>query len=120
MLRLVEKPTKANEALRTTLDELLQRGALAELYERQHSRRVLNSKQRHPPPPDIEAIGPSELLQAKYAVVPFHDTGIQKAIVAWALADGAAVSGRLVFGPGGVGKTRVMAELAPHLRVHHG
>jgi hypothetical protein len=28
MLRVVEKPTKENEELRTTLDELLQRGAL--------------------------------------------------------------------------------------------
>jgi transposase-like protein len=33
MLRVVEKPTKANEELRTTLDELLQRGALKMLHE---------------------------------------------------------------------------------------
>jgi hypothetical protein len=28
MLRVVEKPTEENQELRTTLDELLQRGAL--------------------------------------------------------------------------------------------
>jgi hypothetical protein len=33
MLRVVEKPTKENEELRTTLDELLQRGALKMLQE---------------------------------------------------------------------------------------
>ena len=33
MLRVIEKPTKANEALRTTLDELLRRGALKMLHE---------------------------------------------------------------------------------------
>ena len=33
MLRVVEKPTKENEELRTTLDELLQRGALKALHE---------------------------------------------------------------------------------------
>lgn len=33
MLRVVEKPTKANEELRATLDELLQRGALKMLHE---------------------------------------------------------------------------------------
>lgn len=33
MLRVVEKPTKENEDLRTTLDELLQRGALKMLHE---------------------------------------------------------------------------------------
>jgi putative transposase len=33
MLRVVEKPTKKNEELRTTLDELLQRGALKMLHE---------------------------------------------------------------------------------------
>jgi transposase-like protein len=33
MLRVIEKPTKANEELRTTLDELLQQGALRILHE---------------------------------------------------------------------------------------
>jgi len=33
MVRVVEKPTKTNEELRTTLDELLQRGALRMLHE---------------------------------------------------------------------------------------
>lgn len=33
MLRVVEKPTKENEELRTTLDEVLQRGALKMLHE---------------------------------------------------------------------------------------
>jgi ribosomal protein L4 len=33
MLRVVEKPSKENEELRTTLDELLQRGALKMLHE---------------------------------------------------------------------------------------
>ena len=33
MLRVVEKPTKENEELRTTLDDLLQRGALKMLQE---------------------------------------------------------------------------------------
>lgn len=33
MLRVVEKPTKENQELRTTLDELLQRGALRMLHE---------------------------------------------------------------------------------------
>ena len=33
MLRVVEKPTKENEELRTTLEALLQRGALKMLHE---------------------------------------------------------------------------------------
>ena len=33
MLRVVEKPSKENEELRTTLDELLQRGALTMRHE---------------------------------------------------------------------------------------
>ena len=33
MLRVVEKPSEENEELRTTLDELLQRGALKMLHE---------------------------------------------------------------------------------------
>ena len=33
MLRVVETPTKENEELRTTLEELLQRGALKMLHE---------------------------------------------------------------------------------------
>ena len=71
-------------------------------------------------PPDVAVMGPSELLQAKYAVVPFHDTGIRNALVTWALGDTPVLTGRLLFGPGGVGKTRIMAEVAGQLRVQHG
>jgi hypothetical protein len=43
VLRVVEKPTKENEELRTTLDEVLQRGALKMLHEALEAQSMITS-----------------------------------------------------------------------------
>ena len=52
------------------------------------------------------------LLQAEYAVVPFHEQRRAEVerLLAWC-EEGAALAVRLITGPGGTGKTRLMIEL---------
>ena len=65
---------------------------------------------------------PSVLLQAKYGMVQFIDVqGLMPRLVNWAEGHGddlrrRAVAGRLIHGPGGLGKTRLMIEVAAALR----
>ncbi len=70
---------------------------------------------------------PTELLQAKYAVVPFEagdgtGKGTKDDMLGWALSRGAyaepkrRAAGRLIHGPGGLGKTRLLIEVAEELR----
>jgi tetratricopeptide (TPR) repeat protein len=59
---------------------------------------------------------PSELLQARYGIVPYTDaTGAKAELLAW-LAGARPAAGRLVHGPGGLGKTRLMIEVAAELQ----
>ena len=95
------------------------RVSLAENYWRHHSKRVLEEKQL-PLPADWRSAGPSELLQAKYAVVDYDDaSNMRGRVLAWCLSDGPTAA-RLVHGAGGVGKTRLMIEVAARLRQDHG
>ena len=71
----------------------------------------------------VDGVLPTMLLQAKYGVVPFIDSeGALADTVDWALAEGVhatsprRAAGRLVHGPGGLGKTRLLIEVAEALR----
>jgi tetratricopeptide (TPR) repeat protein len=60
---------------------------------------------------------PSELLQARYAAVPFQDAaGAKDECLAWCQDAAPAAAGRLYHGPGGLGKTRLLIEVAAELR----
>lgn len=69
---------------------------------------------------------PASLLVARHRVVPFRDVhGLLDRFVAWATgapvhAMGSPALGRLVHGPGGLGKTRLMIEVAEVLTRAHG
>lgn len=81
---------------------------LHEIYYRQHGHRLLDPKQ-HKLALDPRQIIPTDLLQAKYEVVNFIDvTGTRAALIAWCSAGSRTTAGRLLYGPGGLGKTRLM------------
>ena len=62
-------------------------------------------------------ISPSELLQAKFETVAYIDaTGRLEDMLAWCRTKERATAGRLLHGPGGLGKTRLMIETARRLR----
>ena len=74
-------------------------------------------------PSDIAELTPSALLQARYEIVPYVDaTGMLAEMLDWCHATGAygerprTSAGRLFFGPGGLGKTRLMIEAVRRLR----
>ncbi len=101
---------------------LAARLSLAEMYARKHGRPILDAKQLRLPtePEKLGRVAPSELLQAKYAVVPFdRSTGMLDAMLAWA-RDPESTQGRLIHGAGGLGKTRLAIEVAARLRDDHG
>jgi tetratricopeptide (TPR) repeat protein len=88
---------------------------LHELYWRQYGVRLIDEKQRKLEC-DPREISPSELLQAKYEVVPYFDvTGSKSDLLSWCTSK-SVTAGRLVIGPGGLGKTRLMIEVAAKLR----
>ncbi len=88
---------------------------LDESYFRQHGRRIVEAKQEKLAA-DARRILPSQLLQARHAVTPYIDaTGAKADCVAWSLS-GERAAGRLIHGPGGLGKTRLMIETAAELR----
>jgi tetratricopeptide (TPR) repeat protein len=89
---------------------------LHEIYFRQHGRRLIDPKQR-PLPRDPREISPTDLLQAKYKIVPYVDVmGTKADLIACCRNGSRATAGRLVHGPGGLGKTRLMIEVAAALR----
>lgn len=88
---------------------------LHEFWFRQHGRPLIDPKQAKLPP-DPREIAPSELLQAKYGVVPYADvTGMAAELQGWC-ASSRPTAGRLLHGPGGLGKTRLLIHLAARLR----
>ena len=89
---------------------------LHELYFRQHGHRLIDPKQSKLTG-DPRDISPVQLLQASYGVVPYADVnGMKAALLSWCADPSRATAGRLVHGPGGLGKTRLMIEVAAALR----
>jgi hypothetical protein len=93
---------------------------LLEIYEEGFEELLLDNK-RVVLPEDVSA-APSLLLQAKHGLVEFSDLhGLKRSFVDWAEGRGdnarkRSVAGRLIHGPGGLGKTRLMIEVAASLR----
>jgi tetratricopeptide (TPR) repeat protein len=88
---------------------------LHEIYRRQTGRLLIDPKQSRLAR-DPREILPTDLLQAKYAVVPYVDvTGMKADLTAWCRDGARVIAGRLVHGPGGLGKTRLMIEVAAAL-----
>jgi hypothetical protein len=89
---------------------------LREIFFRQHGVPLIDPKQRQLPRDALE-ISPTDLLQAKYQVVPYVDiTGMKVDLLAWCRSGLRSTAGRLLHGPGGLGKTRLMIEVAALLR----
>jgi tetratricopeptide (TPR) repeat protein len=87
---------------------------LAEHYVRQTGQPVLSPKQERLSP--VASLSPALLLNARLALAPYLDVhGRRAELVTWA-KQGRPVRGRLIHGPGGLGKTRLMAEVAADLR----
>jgi len=62
-------------------------------------------------------ISPSQLLQSRYEQVGYLDaTGQRAAPLDWALNHPRHAAGRLLHGPGGTGKTRLLIDVAAELR----
>ncbi|MFO1206471.1 MAG: tetratricopeptide repeat protein [Burkholderiales bacterium] len=88
---------------------------LHEIYFRQHGHRLIHPK-RSQLARDPREIAPTELLQAKFEVVGYLDaTGIRAQLIEWC-GEPRPTAGRLIHGPGGLGKTRLMIEVAAQLR----
>ena len=86
---------------------------LHEIWYRQHGHRLVDPK-REPLPANA---GPVMLLQAKYALVPYADvTGMAAELVAWCEDDPRPTAIRLIHGAGGLGKTRLLIDVAARLR----
>jgi tetratricopeptide (TPR) repeat protein len=89
---------------------------LHEIYYRQYGHRLIDPRQSRLAR-DPREILPTELLQARSAVVPYADvTGMKADLLAWCRDGAHATASRLVHGPGGLGKTRLLIEVAAALR----
>jgi len=77
-------------------------------------------------PAQAAARRPASLLVAKHRVVPFRDIhGLSDRFVEWAITkqsgpQASRALGRLLHGPGGSGKTRLMIEVCEKLACDHG
>lgn len=88
---------------------------LHQIYYRQHGRRLIDPKQGKLAR-DPHEVSPSELLQAKFEVVGYADaTGTAGDVLDWCTGP-RRTGARLIHGPGGAGKTRLMIEVAARLR----
>lgn len=92
-------------------------------YRETHNNLDLFATRREARPGDIRDFAPSAVLQACYEVVPYVDaTGLLGDMLDWCRSAGTyaeeerATAGRLLFGPGGFGKTRLMIEACRLLR----
>ena len=89
---------------------------LHEIWFRHHGRRLIDRKQQKLPR-DLREVAPSELLQAKFGVVPYTDvTRMAAELQAWCTSFARPTAGRLIHGPGGLGKTRLLIYVAANLR----
>jgi tetratricopeptide (TPR) repeat protein len=90
---------------------------LHEIYYRQHGHRLIDPKQSQLAR-DPREVSPTQLLQAKFAVVGYRDvTGLRTDLIGWCAATGSrTTAGRVIHGPGGLGKTRLMIEVTTALR----
>ncbi len=89
---------------------------LHEVYYRHYGQRLIDP-QHSRLPGDPREISPVELLHARSAVVSYADvTGLKARINAWCRDGARATAARLLHGPGGLGKTRLMIEVAAELR----
>jgi tetratricopeptide (TPR) repeat protein len=89
---------------------------LHEIYWRQHGERIVDARQECLGPV-VQRIRPTQLLQAKYEVVPYRDaTGCLEELMLWSRQAERPVAGTLLCGAGGLGKTRLAIELAARLR----
>jgi tetratricopeptide (TPR) repeat protein len=87
---------------------------LAEHYFRNTGRHVLAPKRETLT--QVASVSPALLLNARLALAPYLDVhGLRADISQWA-NEGRLVRGRLIHGPGGLGKTRLMAEVTADLR----
>ncbi|MFN7056797.1 TIR domain-containing protein, partial [Hyphomonas sp.] len=86
----------------------------AAFYERATGKPALSPKQE--PLSSVAHVTPALLLNARLALAPYLDVhGLRQGFAAWA-QEGRPLRGRLVHGPGGLGKTRLMAEVCSDLR----
>ncbi|MFN0182134.1 MAG: tetratricopeptide repeat protein [Gemmatimonadales bacterium] len=89
---------------------------LHEIYYRQYGHRLIDPKQERVVV-DPREVAPTELLQARLGVVDYIDvTGLEAKLIGWCTDGAQSTSGRLIHGPGGLGKTRLMIEVAAKLR----
>ncbi len=87
---------------------------LAEHYFRNTARHVLSPKRDTLS--QVASVSPALLLNARLALAPFLDVhGLRASMRQWA-REGRPVRGQLIHGPGGLGKTRLMVEVAADLR----
>ena len=115
--RDVPPPFNTHERHRPYDTDLILRDVLAV----REGRLLLDDQQW--PLPRADASTPALLLQAKYGLLPFHDDdGLKSNLIDWAIGRGAyagtarPAAGRLIYGPGGVGKTRLLIEVAAAMR----
>ena len=88
---------------------------LHEIYYRQHGHRLIDPKQGKLPR-DPHEVSPSDLLRARFEIVGYADaTGTAAEFLNWCTGP-RRTAARLIHGPGGAGKTRLMIDVAARLR----
>jgi hypothetical protein len=84
------------------------------IYFRVHRQVLIETKQRKLP---AWIASPTELLQAKYAAVGYSDVNaFREELLTWSTKLKRLTAGRLIHGAGGLGKTRLLIDVAAQLR----